>query len=79
MTVNAVSSSLFVWGRARVPLEDDWPTKFKIDRAGHSEDKLPYSHTCFFSVELPAYSSDEVMRRRLLAVIHFGLGGMLNG
>lgn len=31
----------------------------------------------FFQVEVPNYSSDEIMRSRLLAAAHFGLGGFL--
>jgi hypothetical protein len=40
--------------------------------------KLPVSHTCFFSVELPAYSTEEEMRHGLLTAIHYGVGGVLN-
>lgn len=40
---------------------------------------LPYTHTCFFSIELPPYADDETMKKRLLAAIHYGLGAMLNG
>ncbi|MES1917773.1 MAG: hypothetical protein MHM6MM_009479 [Cercozoa sp. M6MM] len=31
---------------------------------------LPVSHTCFFSMELPNYSSDETMREKLLYAVH---------
>ena len=31
---------------------------------------LPVAHTCFFSIELPKYSSDEVMRSKLKFVIN---------
>ena len=30
---------------------------------------LPQAHTCFFSMELPEYSSEQVMRERLLYAI----------
>ncbi len=33
---------------------------------------------CFFSIELPPYSTEQVMRQRLLTAIHFGIGGILN-
>lgn len=39
---------------------------------------LQVSHTCFFSVELPPYSTEELMRKGLLTAIHFGMGGILN-
>ncbi|CAN0509760.1 unnamed protein product, partial [Scytosiphon promiscuus] len=35
------------------------------------------SHTCFFSIELPPYSTEERMRQGLLTAIHFGMGGIL--
>lgn len=39
---------------------------------------MQVSHTCFFSVELPPYSSEDLMRKGLLTAIHFGMGGILN-
>lgn len=32
--------------------------------------QLPKSHTCFFALQLPRYSSDEICRRQLLYAIH---------
>lgn len=34
------------------------------------DEQLPTAQTCFFDLYLPAYSSEDVMRERLLAVIH---------
>jgi hypothetical protein len=34
---------------------------------------LPIAHTCYFSLELPRYSSIEVMRQRLLYAINEGI------
>lgn len=31
----------------------------------------------FFQIELPEYSSDDIMRSRLLAAVHYGMGGFL--
>lgn len=31
---------------------------------------MPQAHTCFFSIELPAYSSVDAMRGKLLYAIH---------
>jgi hypothetical protein len=57
----------FVWARSRLPpTSADFHQKFKIqaavgDIAKDSPDTyLPKSHTCFFSLNLPKYSSDEV-------------------
>ena len=38
---------------------------------------LPLAHTCFFQLELPQYSSDAIMKERLLVAIHFGAGEFL--
>lgn len=68
----------FVWGRSRLPVQRRWPRKMKIQRRSAGQNELPHSHTCFFSIELPPYATDAVMRKRLLAAVHFGLGGILN-
>ncbi len=68
-----------MWGpRSRLPLERRWPKTFKIQRRVVGDDSLPLAHTCFFSIELPPYSTEAIMRQRLLTAIHFGIGGILN-
>lgn len=69
----------FAWGRSRLPAAKDFTTKMKLTPAGGSSHQLPVSHTCFFSVELPEYKTEEEMRHGLLTAIHFGVGGILNG
>ena len=61
----------FTWGRSRLPLrEEDFPEhKFCISRmavSGNPDAYVPRAHTCFFHLELPAYSSSPVCRRQLL-------------
>eukprot|EP00474_Spongospora_subterranea_P006862 CRZ07320.1 hypothetical protein [Spongospora subterranea] len=61
----------FVWARTRLPVRaDQFITKFKIQPAaqftGHADHQLPQSHTCFFSIALPPYSSTVVLRHKLL-------------
>lgn len=68
----------FAWGRSRLPVAAQWGKRFKLQRRATSETQLPLAHTCFFSVELPPYTSEARMRRSLLACIHFGVGGILN-
>lgn len=34
---------------------------------------LPRAHTCFFSLELPKYSSKAILRAKLLTGIHGGV------
>eukprot|EP00736_Rhodelphis_marinus_P011361 Rmarinus@m.18550 len=65
----------FVWARSRLPAPPDpWPQKFKIHgftpSRGAPEDYLPMSHTCFFSLELPAYKTKDLLRQKLLYAIH---------
>ena len=64
----------FVWGRSRLPLTSDgFDRPFKIVRmfkADQEPDKyMPISHTCFFSIELPKYSTLDVMHEKILYAI----------
>jgi hypothetical protein len=66
----------FAWGRSRLPSKTQWTTDMKISNRGDTA--LPVSHTCFFSVELPDYKTEDEMRKGLLTAIHFGACGILN-
>ncbi|ETO05185.1 ubiquitin protein ligase, partial [Reticulomyxa filosa] len=61
----------FVWGQSRLPARGkDFLQKFEIQTAIRDGDNaLPVSHTCFFSLELPRYSSKEIMKKKLLYAI----------
>jgi hypothetical protein len=53
----------FVWGRSRLPLTSkDFPMKHRVEMLHHANPDvaLPQSHTCFFSLEIPKYSSYEI-------------------
>ena len=61
----------FVWGRSRLPQGKDF-TRFTLTalHGGKNQDEyLPVSHTCFFQLDLPAYSRKEIMREKLLYAI----------
>jgi len=61
----------FVWGRNRLPpTEHDWNSNFTIKALTAGEDSLPIAHTCFFSIDLPPYSSFELCRDKLRFAIH---------
>ena len=63
----------FVWGRSRLPLRrDDFQQPFKIQGFSRSpaDSYLPTAHTCFFSIELPRYSSQEILEAKLRLAIH---------
>ncbi|CAF4467080.1 unnamed protein product [Rotaria socialis] len=61
---------IFAWGRSTLPIRDeDFDMKFCIsefDVYDSEVDKtLPRSHTCFFTIDLPAYSTTDIMYERL--------------
>ncbi|GLE04499.1 hypothetical protein PINS_up013454 [Pythium insidiosum] len=67
----------FVWGRSRLPAnEKEFPQLFKLQsfnkqQPGQPADAyLPIAHTCFFAVEMPIYSSIDVLRQKLLYAIY---------
>jgi hypothetical protein len=64
----------FVWGRSRLPLTSkDFPMKHRIEIMHHNNPDiaLPTSHTCFFSLEIPKYSSYEILHDKLkYAITH---------
>ncbi|CAM9202377.1 unnamed protein product [Discosporangium mesarthrocarpum] len=62
----------FVWARSRLPVNVlDFRQKFKIQAPtgegarDNPDHYLPKAHTCFFSINLPKYSSEEVMAEKL--------------
>ncbi|CAH0489393.1 unnamed protein product [Peronospora farinosa] len=64
----------FVWGRSRLPTHAaDFTQDFKISglpkSVGRADMYLPIAHTCFFSLDLPAYSCHEVMHDKLVYAI----------
>ena len=64
----------FVWGRNRLPSNDsDWTQHFVINTLHSSSndpdanDKLlPVAHTCFFTIDLPNYTSYDILRSKVL-------------
>jgi HECT-domain (ubiquitin-transferase)/SPRY domain len=61
----------FVWARNRLPMrESDFDAPFKILKDPQKSDQaLPSASTCFFTLTLPEYSSQEVLRNKLLFAI----------
>lgn len=63
----------FTWGRSRLPLTaEGFPQRFKLQSFGKSpaDSYLPISHTCFFSIEMPRYSTLEIMKEKLRYAIY---------
>ncbi|EPY15055.1 hypothetical protein STCU_12370 [Strigomonas culicis] len=51
----------FITGQSRLPLK----SRIKVQHSGN-KNTLPTSSTCFFTLRLPSYSSDQKMKERLL-------------
>ncbi|KAF9475538.1 hypothetical protein BDN70DRAFT_996350 [Pholiota conissans] len=69
----------FATGTSRVPLSGfldlqgvQGVQKFSIHRAYGEPDRLPQAHTCFNQIDLPPYTSYEMLRQQLLLAIHEG-------
>jgi len=62
----------FVWGRSRLPPDGSpkWAEGFKVTSSSSGEQWLPTAHTCFFQLDLPAYTSKEVCKQRVQFAIH---------
>ena len=62
----------YVWGQSRLPYnEEDFTMKFKIaPAASDNNGALPVSHTCFFTLDCPRYTSYEILREKLIKLKH---------
>jgi E3 ubiquitin-protein ligase HUWE1 len=74
----------FVTGSSKVPLGGfaELPgmrgvQKFSLHKAGGSNGALMSAHTCFNSLDLPAYNSEEELKEKLLYAINEGGGTFL--
>lgn len=74
----------FCWGQERLPASDDeykrTQTRFMIkpsmSTATDQDGLLPKADTCFFNLELPAYSTKEVIREKLTLVVNLDCDSM---
>lgn len=69
----------FATGTARVPLGGftelqgvQGTQRFSIHKAYGDPDRLPQAHTCFNQIDLPQYTSYEMLRQQLLLAINEG-------
>jgi E3 ubiquitin-protein ligase HUWE1 len=74
----------FVTGSAKVPLAGfaelqgmRGVQKFSIHKVGGSSGALMSAHTCFNSLDLPVYKSEEELREKLLYAISEGGGAFM--
>lgn len=63
----------FVWGRQRLPSDcSGLRYKHRICFESYKGDEcLPVAHTCFFQLDLPNYTTEEIMKKRLLTAVEF--------
>ena len=63
----------FVWGRSRLPVNlASLSRKHQLEfYKSRPKDSLPIAHTCFFTLDLPVYSSQAVMKQKLLISIMY--------
>ncbi|KAF5386145.1 hypothetical protein D9615_002574 [Tricholomella constricta] len=69
----------FATGTSRVPLSGfvdlqgvQGVQRFSIHKAYGASDRLPQAHTCFNQIDLPRYTSYEMLRQQLLLAINEG-------
>jgi len=74
----------FVTGSSKVPLNGfselqgmRGVQKFSIHKANGSSGALMSAHTCFNSLDLPVYNSEEELREKLLYAINEGVGAFM--
>ena len=66
----------FTWGRTRLPLtKADFTQRMKIQNmnipnGANVDAYLPLSHTCFFSIEIPRYTTFEALKAKVLYAIY---------
>ncbi|CAF0990014.1 unnamed protein product [Adineta ricciae] len=66
---------LFLTGSDRVPVFGWSQTQPMIIQRSHTDDAhLPASHTCYNVLDLPSYSSKEVLKAKLLQAIQYNKG-----
>ena len=64
----------FVTGCERAPIGGLGGLRFRIQRNGSGDDRLPTAATCFNQLMLPSYSSDEVLAQRLGVALEHATG-----
>jgi len=62
----------FTWGRQRLPADcSDLRYKHTICILDSGDDRMPEGHTCFFQIDVPKYSTLEIMTKRFITAIEF--------
>jgi E3 ubiquitin-protein ligase HERC4 len=62
----------FVTGRGKLPLDiakQNYPHTITV--LGGNDATLPQAHICYNQIDLPKYTNEEVMRKRILTAVQF--------
>ena len=61
----------FAWGRSRLPIDlKNLRRKHTISLSKYMDKTgFPQAHTCFFSIDLPDYPTEKIMRAKFLTAI----------
>ncbi|CAF1143871.1 unnamed protein product [Brachionus calyciflorus] len=65
---------LYLTGTDRIPILGMKRVKLCIQSTKGGDSYFPVAHTCFNLLDLPMYSSEELMRDRLLVAIEHNAG-----
>lgn len=63
----------FVWGRNRLPASlENLSYKHKIDLCmSFSNQAFPQAHTCFFTLDIPEYETDDICYKKIVEASAF--------
>ena len=62
----------FVTGKQKMSIDfGSTKDKHKVTSMGGNNATLPQSHTCFNTLDLPPYTTEEAMRKRIITAIQF--------
>ncbi len=65
----------FVSGCAKLPSSGFEKFRLKVLKSKRECDSLPISHTCFNQIDIPIYSSRDMMREKILIALKEGSKG----
>jgi len=70
-----MSLLFFITGSSSIPYGGFKETKITIIKNNKDTDSLPIAHTCYSELELPNYTSKEVLEKKLRFAISEGKEG----
>lgn len=59
----------FLTGSSRVPVRGASAIRIVVQKAGDDQTRLPAAHTCYNVLDLPVYTSKDVLKEKLLTAL----------